>query len=111
MASNRFNVISNTPDLISWAQAVNARNDAKAKQSRENLMNTMKVLGLAAAAYKGANTPAITPEQMNQFETQAALDWDTYEPSTKLQLMNAGYMPIGRPMIGSDWNSTNIWSD
>ena len=37
------------PDLIGWARNVNARNDAKAKESRDNMMNMLRMAGLAAS--------------------------------------------------------------
>ena len=42
------------PDLIGWAHTVNARNDAKAKESRDNMMNMLRMVGLAASM--GGNT-------------------------------------------------------
>lgn len=45
------------PDLISWARSVNARNDAKAKDSRDNMMNMLRMVGLAASM-GGTNAPA-----------------------------------------------------
>lgn len=45
------------PDLISWAHNVNARNDAKAKESRDNMMNMLRMVGLAASM-GGNNAPA-----------------------------------------------------
>lgn len=45
------------PDLISWAHNVNARNDVKAKESRDNMMNMLRMVGLAASM-GGNNAPA-----------------------------------------------------
>lgn len=44
-----INVKNQIPDLISWARGVNARNDAKAKESRDNMMNMLRMAGLAAS--------------------------------------------------------------
>lgn len=44
------------PDLIGWAHSVNARNDAKAKESRDNMMNMLRMVGLAASM-GGNNAP------------------------------------------------------
>lgn len=44
------------PDLIGWAHNVNARNDAKAKESRDNMMNMLRMAGLAASM-GGSNAP------------------------------------------------------
>ena len=46
------------PDLIGWAHSVNARNDAKAKDSRDNMMNMLRMVGLAASM-GGNNAPAV----------------------------------------------------
>ena len=45
------------PDLISWAHNVNARNAAKAKESRDTMMNMLRMVGLAASM-GGNNAPA-----------------------------------------------------
>ena len=45
------------PDLIGWAHNVNARNDVKAKDSRDNMMNMLRMVGLAASM-GGNNSPA-----------------------------------------------------
>lgn len=44
-----INVKNQIPDLISWARGVNARNDAKAKERRDNMMNVLRMAGLAAS--------------------------------------------------------------
>lgn len=51
-----INVKNQIPDLISWAHNVNARNDAKAKESRDNMMNMLRMAGLAASM-GGNKTP------------------------------------------------------
>lgn len=52
-----FNLKYDTPDFIAWAHNVNARNDAKAKESRDNMMNMLRMAGLAASM-GGNKTPA-----------------------------------------------------
>jgi len=120
MASNKFNVKYDTPDIISWAQKVNERNDAKAKGSRDNMMNLLKMAGLAAAM-KGNNTgvnqyEAAARDDLNKFETSLGMNFGSYSPEDKLALINLGYKPS---LFGNkDWlNSndeswaSNVWSD
>lgn len=44
-----FNLKYYTPDFIAWAHKVNERNDAKAKESRDNMMNMLRMAGLVAS--------------------------------------------------------------
>ena len=92
-----FDLNMKDPQLVQWAQQVNARNDAKAKESRDNMMNLLKVAGIATAAYKGDNSN-IGPEDQKQFNSQLYTDWDNYSPEDKLALFNAGYIPLGKSL-------------
>lgn len=99
-----FDVMMKDPQLVQWAQQVNARNDAKAKETRDNMMNTMKMLGLAAAAYKG--TPEIPEQSAEEYYNNT---WSEYSPEDQIALVNMGYNPnlnLGR------WNpqtENDIW--
>lgn len=90
-----FDVNMKDPQLVQWAQQVNARNDAKAKESRDNMMNLLKVAGLAGAAYKGGN--GMTQSAEDYYNN----NWAEYSPEDQLSLLNLGFNP-------SLYNSMNL---
>lgn len=102
-----FDVMMKDPQLVAWAQAVNERNDRKAKESRDNMMNTMKMLGLAGAAYKG------NPMMEQSAEDYYNNTWADYTPEDQVALASMGFNPnlnTGRLKLNDDdvW-ATNVW--
>lgn len=104
-----FNVKMNTPDLIAWAQSVNQRNDAKAKESRDNMMNLMKMAGLAGAAYKGGAGGSLGYGGMAY--NKSTFNWS---PEERMQLTTLGLDPnlmSKKDILDDVYGGTNIWGN
>lgn len=90
MANNNFNLGYNTPDLTNWSAIVNQRNDIKNKETRDNLMNTMKMLGIMGAM---GDNETLNPSEQDLFESKINVGWSDLSPEDQISLINAGYNP------------------
>lgn len=101
-----INVKNQIPDLISWARNVNARNDSKAKESRENMMNMLRMAGLAASM-GGNNSPvAANGDAGNAYNYESF----NYSPQEQADLTMLGLNPnlMSKHQFRGDGN---IWGN
>lgn len=106
MANYKLDIKPNNISLLQWAQAVNERNDRKAKESRDNMMNTLKILGLAGAAFKG--NPSIEQSAEDYYNS----NWADYSPEDQVTMVNLGFNPSlykgMNPEVDNEFNY-DIW--
>lgn len=99
-----FNLKNQIPDLISWAHNVNARNDAKAKESRDNMMNMLRMAGLAASMGGNKATPSYDAgETYNDF----SFNW-TPEEQADLTILGLDPNLMSKHQFRED---DNIWGN
>lgn len=101
-----FNLKNQIPDLISWAHNVNARNDAKAKESRDNMMNMLRMAGLAASM-GGNKKPASRDSDVGSYYNYESFN---FTPQEQADLTILGLDPnlMSKHQFRED---DNIWGN
>lgn len=101
-----INVKNQIPDLISWARGVNARNDAKAKESRDNMMNMLRMAGLAASMGGSQAPVAANGDAGNAYNSNSF----NFTPKEQADLTMLGLNPnlMSKQQFGG---GGNIWGN